>query len=100
MRARSHSETRPLLITALLTAALPAACKQTHTVLESLADGGPNDMGGTDGSGSGGSGGTGSAGAGGSSPPETAVTALSTADDHTCAIAGGRLYCWGANDDG
>lgn len=30
----------------------------------------------------------------------TNVTAVSAGDDHTCAIAGGQLSCWGANTGG
>jgi alpha-tubulin suppressor-like RCC1 family protein len=28
------------------------------------------------------------------------VTALGMADQHSCAIGGGKVYCWGANDSG
>ena len=28
------------------------------------------------------------------------VTDVSAGEDHTCAVAGGKVYCWGANGDG
>jgi alpha-tubulin suppressor-like RCC1 family protein len=30
----------------------------------------------------------------------TGVTAIGTGDNHTCAIAGGRRYCWGSGSNG
>ncbi|MFC1466032.1 MAG: RCC1 domain-containing protein [Candidatus Brachytrichaceae bacterium NZ_4S206] len=33
-------------------------------------------------------------------PGSGAVTAVGTGSDHTCAIRGGALYCWGRNDFG
>lgn len=33
-------------------------------------------------------------------PGSGAVTAVATGGDHTCAIRGGALYCWGRNDFG
>ncbi len=50
-------------------------CRQTHTVL--AVD----------------------AGLGGDGPPGP-VTAVSQANGHTCALAGGALYCWGDNRNG
>src|SRR5690348_99328 len=30
----------------------------------------------------------------------TGWTSVSTGNDHTCGIRGGRVYCWGANSEG
>jgi len=98
MSKRSPVDAHTLLIVAWLVAGLPAACKQTHIVLDPLTnppetDGGTSDASATDGAG-------GPGGTGGAAPAAGPVTALNTAYYHTCAIAGGALYCWGANDEG
>lgn len=58
-------------------AAAAHACTQTQVVLEPAPD----------------------AGGGDTTPGATGLT-ISTSDKHTCAIAQGALYCWGANDEG
>jgi len=87
MPAGSAPEFHRRVVAALLLAGLATACKQTHIVLDSVTDGGSDETGGTGGTG------------GGTSPGST-VTTVSAASVHTCAIAGGALYCWGANDYG
>jgi alpha-tubulin suppressor-like RCC1 family protein len=84
MPAGSVSDLYRLFIAALLAGGLATACKQTHLVLDSVSDGGPSDTGGAGG------------GDGGGIPVKT----VSMAWNHTCAIANGALYCWGANSDG
>ncbi len=32
--------------------------------------------------------------------PLTHITDVAAGEEHTCAIAGGAMYCWGRNDDG
>jgi alpha-tubulin suppressor-like RCC1 family protein len=54
-----------------LVALAAAACRETHTVLR------PGDGGET-----------------------RTISSVTAGDFHSCAIAGGALYCWGSNDDG
>lgn len=93
MPAGSTAAVHRLLIAALVVAGQATACKQTHLVLETVTDAGPNDA-----AGAGDAGGRG--GAGGAGAPLGPVTTVSAAYFHTCAIARGALYCWGANDEG
>ena len=61
--------------------AFGAGCTQTHVVLEPTVDAGPP----ADGAGD---------------VAAAPATAVSIANSHVCAIAGGALYCWGANAEG
>ena len=73
-----------LLVLTLLCAGL-AACRETHDLLWAADAGAPSD-----------------GRPNGDGPPTTSgpATAISSGRYHTCAIAGGALYCWGANDEG
>ncbi|HEY8925174.1 MAG TPA: RCC1 domain-containing protein, partial [Polyangia bacterium] len=99
MPAGSASDIQRLFIAALLAAGPATACKQTHVVLESSADGGADDTGGPGGA-DGTTGPDGPGGAGGADAAGTGGTIVSASYYHACAIAGGALYCWGRNDDG
>lgn len=84
MAPLSHHAAPALVLAMSLAAGVPAACKQTHTVLEPSTDAIPS----------------GDAGASDTSQAPPAVSAFSISYYHACAIASGALYCWGANDDG
>jgi alpha-tubulin suppressor-like RCC1 family protein len=69
-----------LSLTLLAGGLLIGACRQTHIVLGSDTSG--------------------TAGTGGSGEPPGAATAVSLSRGHTCALAGGAIYCWGDNRNG
>jgi hypothetical protein len=86
--SRAGARVARVALVALLSVAAggSVACTQSHVVLEPSPDAGPI----SDGAG-------GEAGRDASGPM---VTVVSIASYHTCAVASGALYCWGANDEG
>jgi alpha-tubulin suppressor-like RCC1 family protein len=88
----------PVAVTGLDAAATSVACGREHACAR-LADGGVACWG----SDAKGQLGRGAAGPGKANPPAriagvSGATSLAVGGDHACAVAGGRVVCWGAND--
>lgn len=77
---------RAAALCAIACAAAVGACTQRGVVLEAGPGGGEP--------------GTGPGGGGPGEPAVVRVDSLAAGPYHTCGIQGGRLHCWGANDQG